>query len=56
MSGNIKLRWFLLAPILLALFVVTSPVISMELDFDIDGDIDINVTGTKITLENIAME
>ena len=29
MSGNIKFRWFLLAPILVALFVVVaSPVIS----------------------------
>ena len=28
MSGNIKFRWFLLAPILVALFVVISPVVS----------------------------
>ena len=28
MSGNVKFRWFLLAPILLALFAVISPVVS----------------------------
>jgi hypothetical protein len=28
MSGNVKFRWFLLAPILVALFVVISPVVS----------------------------
>ena len=28
MSGNAKFRWFLLAPILVALFVVISPVVS----------------------------
>ena len=29
MSGNVKFRWFLLAPLLVALFVVvTSPVVS----------------------------
>ena len=30
MSGNVKFRWFLLAPLLVALFVVvTSPVVSL---------------------------
>ena len=29
MSGNVKFRWFLLAPILVALLVVTSPVVSL---------------------------
>ena len=29
MSGNVKFRWFLLAPILVALFVVISPVVSL---------------------------
>ena len=29
MSGNAKFRWFLLAPILVALLVVTSPVVSL---------------------------
>ena len=28
MSGNAKFRWFLIAPLLLALFVVISPVVS----------------------------
>ena len=28
MSGNVKFRWFLLAPLLVALFVVISPVVS----------------------------
>ena len=28
MSGNAKFRWFLIAPILVALFVVISPVVS----------------------------
>ena len=28
MSGNAKFRWFLLAPIVVALFVVSSPVVS----------------------------
>jgi len=28
MSGNVKFRWFLLAPIHVALFVVISPVVS----------------------------
>jgi len=28
MSGNAKFRWFLIAPLLVALFVVISPVVS----------------------------
>jgi hypothetical protein len=28
MSGNVKFRWFLIAPLLVALFVVISPVVS----------------------------
>ena len=52
MSGNIKFRWFLLAPILVALFVVfASPVISWageledareqvrKLDFGLDWEL-----------------
>ena len=51
MSGNIKFRWFLLAPILVALFFVTSPVISWageledareqvrKLDFGLDWEL-----------------
>jgi len=28
----------------------------MELEFDLDNDVDINITGTKIILENLRME
>ena len=47
MSGNAKIRWFLLAPIVLALlFVVSSPVVSWASE---TGYVDIQaaVTGTK---------
>ena len=47
MSGNIKFRWFLLAPLLVALlFVVSSPVVSWASE---TGYVDIQaaVTNTK---------
>ena len=28
----------------------------MELEFDLDKDVDVNITGTKIILENLRME